>query len=382
MVRKSAIAGIIVVVCLATFILSFLSCAKKEVKYIKIGVVVFLTGDAAQYGKWVKNGLEIAKEEINQGGGINGEQIKLIYEDDQTSSKMAVSAINKLINVDKVPVIIGGVTSSSFLAMAPIAELKKVVLFSPCSSSPDITKTGDYIFRNWPSDTFEGKSMAEFAYKRLGVRTCSILAINNDYGVGVKNVFQKELGALGGKILSDETFDQGKTDFRNQILKLKNLNPQTIYMPGHAREVAHIIKQMKELNFNSIILGSVTFESPEIFEIAGSSAEGAFYTAPSFDPNSEDTLVRSFQERYYKLYGEKAEVFAAHAYDALKLIVFSIEKGGYVSDGIKNALYSIKNYPGVSGMTSFDENGDVNKPSIIKTVKGNKFVIYRGKDAE
>jgi branched-chain amino acid transport system substrate-binding protein len=362
----------IIIILLAFVLIS--GCGSEKKDTIKIGAIVFKTGDAAQYGEWVMNGLNLALSEINSNGGINGKNVEIIFEDDQTNAKVAVTAINKLISTQNTPVIIAGLTSQSTLAIAPIAEKKHVVLFSPCSSSPALTNSGDYIFRNWPSDNQEGKLMANYAFSKLKLRNIAVLAMQNDYGIGLQKVFIEQFKKLGGNIILDEYFDEGDTNFRPIISKLRTLKFDAIYMPSHALEAGSFLKQLFESNLSYQVLGCVTYESPELINIAGSAANNVIFTTPSFNTESKDTLLLNFISKYKEKYGENPENFAAQSYDALMIIVLAIKKGGFTADGIKDALYKIKNYKGVSGLTSFDKNGDVSKPSMIKKVKNGKFI--------
>jgi branched-chain amino acid transport system substrate-binding protein len=161
---------------------------------IKIGAILPLTGEAAEYGEDAKLGIDLAVEEINAAGGINGKMIQVVYEDSQATPSQGVAAIQKLITVDKVPVIIGAMASSVTLAIAPIAEENKVVLLSPASTAPQITEAGDYIFRNEVSDAYGGKAQAELTWDELGIKNVAILCINNDYGVGTADTFKKNFG--------------------------------------------------------------------------------------------------------------------------------------------------------------------------------------------
>ena len=347
----------------------------------QIGTIIVLTGSAAQYGQWMKNGLEMAKDEINSKGGINGHQVELVYEDDKTDAQTAVSAMNKLDATVKSPVIIAALTSKSTLAISPIAESKKTVLFAVCASTPDLTNSGDYIFRNWASDNEEGRLMAEYAYNTLGYRSIAELSINNDYGLGLKKVFSQRFIELGGNIVSSEEFPENANDFRSILAKLKSQKFDAIYMPSHGKEVGAFLKQMKENNLTYKVLGNVAYESPDLLQIAGNAAEGVIFTTPAFNPDSTDTTIQTFSLEYEKRFGSKPENFAAHGYDALKIIALAIEKGGYNSDAIKSELYNISNYPGVSGITTFDNNGDVLKPAMIKQVKNGQFVALEATKA-
>jgi branched-chain amino acid transport system substrate-binding protein len=365
------------IITFSIILLALIGCnseTKDKKESIKIGAIIFETGDAAEYGVWVKNGLEIAKDEINNKGGINGRPIEILYEDDNTNPKNAVSALNKLLTTQNVSIVIAGVTSKSAMALAPYAESKKVVLFSPCASSPDYTNAGDYIFRNWASDDEEGKLMAEYSYNKLGYRNIATVSMNSDYGLGLQKVFSTRFLELGGKIVFTEEFSEGETDFKNIVAKLKNQNFDAIYFPSHAKEVGSFLKQMRQNNQNYKILGCVTYESPELIKIAGSSADGIVFTTPAFNPDSKETAIKNFKYAYEKRFGIKPENFAAHSYDALNIINLAIKNGGNTSEGIKNALYKISKYPGVSGETSFDSHGDVYKPAMIKIIKNQEFI--------
>lgn len=356
-------------------VLSATGYAEKKPETIKIGAILPLSGNVAQYGEWCKNGISLAIDEINSKGGIKGKKIEIICEDDAADPKKGVAAVNKLINIDKVKVIIGPLPSAVTLAVAPICEKNKIVIMSS-SSNPVITNAGDYIFRNWPSDDFEGSAMAQYTIKK-GLGKIAILHINNEYGLGVANVFQKEYSMLGGKLLIIETYSQGSSNMRSQLTKIKGYKPDAIYLIGHAKENGHVIKQAKDLNIKAQILGTVGIESPDLINIAGKSAEGIIYTAPTFDPKSSNPVVKTFQDSYAQQFGTESNIFSAIMYDALKIIVLMIEKYDYDSNKIKDGLYKLKNYPGVSGITTFDENGDVIKPIMFKTIINKQFVLIK-----
>ena len=366
----------LVVILLIICGLIWVSCQKKvEEKVVKIGAILPLTGDAAKYGESAKEGIELAIEEINAEGGVKGHKIEIIYEDSQGLPTTGVSAFQKLITSNRVPAVIGGLFSSVTLAIAPIANREHVVVLSPTSSAPAITKAGDYIFRNCASDIFEGKIMAEAARKTLGLSKVAIIYINNDYGVGIKDVFKKEFTALGGKILAEEAFDQGATDFRTQITKVKQANPEAVYIIGY-RELGSLLKQAKELGLNVQFLSTVMFEDPEILKIAGTAAEGVIYSARAYNPKSKEPIVKKFVEKYEMKYHKEPDIFAALSYDAVLILAKAMEIGGFTADGIKGALYGIRDFQGVAGVTSFDENGDVVKPAVLKIVRNSKFVKF------
>ena len=374
MLRKIFAACIIIL----ALTLSSFGCAKKEPEEVKIGAVLPLTGDAAKWGESSKRAIDLAIDEINTGGGINGKKIKVIYEDDQGNAAAGTSAMNKLATVDKVPVVIGALFSSVTLAMAPIAESNKVVLISPASTAPKISEAGDYIFRNVAPDTFEAKEMAAFALKKVKFKRVAILYINNDYGVGLKNVFETEFKTLGGEIVGVESFEQGGTDFRAQLTKIKNAKPDAVYMPGYPPEMAQIMKQARELKISTQFLSVTVFEDAKVLEIAGKAAEGVIYTTQVFDPEAKDEVVQKFVTAYRDRYQATPDIFAGLSYDAAKIVALAMQQGGFQSEQIKNAIYKVQGFHGVTGLTTFDSNGDVTKPIGLKTLKEQQFTWYKG----
>ncbi len=355
---------------LAIFLVSCTTGEVVEQSTFKIGAPLALTGKVASYGENVKSGIDLAVEEINAKGGINGKPLEIIYEDTQCDSKKGVATAQKLIEIDNVSVIIGAVCSSTTLAITPLAEESKTILVIPLSSAPAIKNAGDYIFRNRVSGEVHSVKMAEFAYFELNAETASILHINMDNGVGYSNAFEENFESLGGEILGIETYEKGETNFATSLTKIKKQNPDVLYIAGS--EHWHAVRQMEELGLEIQIIAPITFEAEELLEIAGDAAEGAFYSYSAFDPESD----QSYFENYKRKYGKQSEAFAANAYDATLFIAEGFRLCGEDTTCIKEYLYSIENYDGPSGLTTFDEYGEVEKPLIIKTVENGEFVFH------
>jgi branched-chain amino acid transport system substrate-binding protein len=348
---------------------------KVSIVPIRIGAVVPLTGSLAPYGEWTQNGLELARDGLNRTRGTSGQRIELLIEDSISSPKDAVSAFRKLITVDRVPVVIGFIGSSEALACAPIANETKTVLFSSGAASPDLTAAGDYVFRNRVSGTLEVNDLARYARQKLGIKTVAIVFINTDYGKSYQQLFAQEFLRLGGKVLHMDGFDQGETDFRSQIAKLKRIaGLQAVYLPVHTKEGASFLKQSREMGLKLQFLASNAIVSPDLFTIAGDAAQGLIYSEPAYDPQAMDEPTRLFEELYARRFGVHSEMFAANAYDALRIVVLAIDRGGYNSEGIKSQLYKVKDFQGVSGNTTLDKNGDVRKPIAIRQVRGRDFI--------
>jgi branched-chain amino acid transport system substrate-binding protein len=371
--------GIAVVVILAVVLI--VTQTRKEEKEIKIGHIAPLTGDAAIWGNWEVEGIELAVEEINSKGGVVGRKIKVIHEDDKGDPKTAVSALQKLITVDKVEIVIGATLSSTTLAAAPIAEKNKVIMLSPSAQSPKISEAGDYIFRIFASSTVEGKHLAELA-KKFNVRSAAILYINNDYGVGLKSVISQYLRENNIPVLDEEGYDVEIKDFRAQIEKIKSLAPEAIFLLGYPTDMGTILLQMKELGLKKLktkIFAPNSFEAEEIIKIAKDAAEGVFYVYPVL-PDLEYT--KTIKQKFYDKFKKEMNIYNAMGYDAVKILCFVIEqvlkeKGKPDSEYVKDLLYKVKDFPGITGPITFDQNGDVvDRPMEVRIVKNGKFVKF------
>jgi len=209
--KSSAVIAVFSIIILSLVFL--VGCVKKEEKEIKIGSIGPLTGAAASYGEKMTRAIDLAINEINEKGGINGKKVVVKHEDDKLEAKDGVSAFQKLVSADKAVAIIGAAGSSVTLAISPVAESNKVVLITPISSAVAISKAGDFVFRICPSDALQGKIVAKWVIEK-GFKNAAILYLNNDYGTGLKDGFKEEYAKLGGQVVIEEAFEKGATDFR------------------------------------------------------------------------------------------------------------------------------------------------------------------------
>lgn len=344
---------------------------------VRVGVILPLTGDAGVYGKALQNGIELARGEVPSN---SYPRVSLVYEDDQGQATQAVSAVRKLINVEKVSAIIGGAMSSTAEAIIPICEQKQVVLISPTATKSSLSRMGRFFFRLWSPDDYDGKIMAETAYYKLGLRRVSILYINIAYGASITKVFEREFQKLGGTVISREGYNQGEKDFRTYLTKIRIANPEALYLPGYVAEVTQILKQAKEIGVKVKFLGVNSLYDPKLIEIAGEAAEGAVFTYPMFDPDSTDPSIERFVESYKAKYGSKPDVFAAQGYDSfrvLKKALNELDESKITGPMIHEALHSLGPYEGPGGNFTFDERGDVQKPLRLLTVRNGRFVGFK-----
>lgn len=336
---------------------------------VVLGFIGPLTGDAANIGQNSKAAVSIAVEEINAAGGIGGQNLEIIYEDGQCNGKTASNAANKLINVDKVPVILGGACSGETSAFAGASEQAKVVTLSYCSSVPTLTQAGDYIFRDYPSDLYQGKFGAEYAYNNLGKKKVAVLYVKSDWGTGIEKVFVDSFKALGGEIVAEEGYEQTSRDLRSQLTKIKGAKPDLVYFLGYTEATIPGLKQAAELKLNVPMLGGDAWDDSKIFTEAGKAAEGIMYTVVS-SPLS-DAFKAKMKE---KVGSDEITVCSPNAYDATKIIAEVISKVGTDSTKIKDELYKVSFVGGVSAdKIEFDANGDpVGASYVVKIVKDGK----------
>jgi len=338
---------------------------------IKIGVLSPLTGEAAvSYGQNVIAGATLAAKEINERGGINGKKVKLIVEDDQCSSKGA-NAVQKLINYDDVLAILGPVCSASGGPALPIAQENKIPVVI-IASAPNLAKIGDYIFRVYPSDALQGKAGTEFIYKELGKRNVALIYVKNDYGEGLKDVFETRFKALGGNIVYVSGVLQTDTDFKTEIMKIKDSGTDVIYLAVYPTNAVQFIKQAKETNLNILIVGAETVSAGEVVD--SGYADGVICSVLKVGLNS------SFDDKLHQLNGfENLNImpaFAPVSYDGAMALFSAIEKAGTDRAAIRDALQNTS-FQGVSNYIEFDEDGDLKSSEyVFKVIKDKGFVDY------
>ena len=234
--------------------ITFSGCVEKKQEEIKVGAILPLTGDLVAYGENIQKGIDLAVEEINGKGGIDGANITVLYKDNEGIRDKAVSEMNEL--AGEVPVVIGAVVSANTVAICPIAEEKKIVLISPSSTSPKLSDYKNYVFRTVSSDKYQGRALADVVLDLKGGRAkVAVVYVDNAYGDGLKEVFVKSYREEGGNIVAVESFKEGDTDFKAILNRLKEKNPDAVVLIGYVKEGAAILKQAKEEGLNVVWVG-------------------------------------------------------------------------------------------------------------------------------
>ena len=367
----------LVFISIAFLVIFSFGCSKKDEKEIKIGVIAPLTGDAAIYGTALKKGLDLAKDKINSEGGLQGKSVSLRYEDSQADSKTAVSAFNKLVIIDKVSLIIGDMFSTTTLSIAPLAQKNKILLLSPTASSEEVPKTGDFVFSIYPYDSYEGKFIANSIFHNTHKKTAAIICVQATAMIAAKNAFIKTFKELGGEVLIEDNYPPKTNDFRSILAKVKDVNPEVIYIPGYLEEIVKILIQAKEMDVKNQFVTISTAYDEALFSLAGDAAEGLVLSAPFFVKNSKNPRISKFKESFERKYGEAPNVWAAYGYDALNIIGRTYNNSLTNNTPLNIELSKIRNYLGVTGKTTFHKNRMVKKQLRIMIAHNNNFIGYR-----
>lgn len=338
---------------------------------IKIGFVGPLTGDEAAIGEDSRNIVELLVEDINLAGGVNGRDIEVVYEDGACTGASATSAVSKLINIDGVSLILGGVCSGESLAMVPIAEKNKVMIVNSYSTSPDLTGISDYFVRLYPSDAEQGLALAEYAMKNNF--KVAILQEQNDYASAIGRVFQNN---FKGEYTKEE-FLSSTIDLRQSFLKLKSNNLDTlVLLPGTDGSAKRMLKQLEELDWDvNILVSEIIGANSDITGAYDSLLEGAISTTFIVDEENPEYLkfLNSYKERY-----GKNPIYTAYAttqYDAVMLVAEAIRDIGLDADGFPDWFRRVKDRKGLSGLITIRKDGDREAIQSMVVITDGKPII-------
>jgi branched-chain amino acid transport system substrate-binding protein len=343
---------------------------------IKLGEVDPLTGGVSQFGIGCHQGFVLAFEQINAKGGILGQQIELVTEDDQSKPGQSATAVRKLITQDKVLAILGDATSSATLEAAPIAQTDRIPMITPTATNPRITEVGDFIFRVCFLDEFQGRVLARFAREKLKAqRIFTLTDVKQDYSIDLLKFFKDEFTKLGGTIVGEQSYSTGDIDFRAQLTPIRGAKPDAVYVPGYYQEVALIVKQGRQIGLTMPFIGCDGWANQTLIAIGGKAIDGCFFTN-HFSPDDQAPVVKSFVAKYQEKYGSLPDTFSALGYDAARLLADAIQRAGSLNpQAVRDALATTAGFQGVTGRISLDANRNASKPGLIVTVKDGRFEI-------
>ena len=347
---------------------------------IRIGYIGPLTGDSAPWGIAQSNVLKMLSEEINAEGGVLGRQLEFFYYDNRSDNLETVNAAKRLIQQDKVSAIIGTDASGTSAAMANVCEENKVPQLS-FGTNQNVTikddgKVRPYTFRMILTNEQLGGIIANYAYNELNTKTVGTLyELGSDYSIGVKEAFEAKFIELGGTITTSEAYKTGEVDFRAQLSKIKETNPEAIFFPGLYKQIGLAANQARQLGIECRFLGTNSWAMADILTLAGEAIEDTYFTSIlDFDDPLLDELKGKYMDKYNEHLEDMAyDGFAAH--DALKVLLDAINRAGSSdSVAIRDALEKTKDVQGCAYNISSDpETRNPDTQAYIMKVEGGKF---------
>ena len=379
---------------------SFLAagCGGSGKDELVIGEYGSLTGGDATFGGSTKLGVEAAMSDLTTQaqGKIGGLPVRVVVEDDQSQAQEAATAVQKLINQDRVIAVIGEVASSRSLAGGPICQAAGVPMISPSSTNPKVTQVGDCIFRMCFLDDFQGRAVAQFAYQTLGLKKVAILKdLKSDYSAGLTQFFGDAFKKMGGTIVAEQSYQAGDQDFSAQLTAIKAKHPDAIYIPGYYTEAGLIARKARELGITAPLLGSDGWESEKLIEIGGDAMNGSYYSN-HWALDKPDTTLQGFLKAYRDKFKSDPDAIGGLAYDAANVLFGCLKKMATDDPATFKALASskagtperkaaeaklrdliaaTKDYAGVTGSITLDQSRNASKPLVVLEIKGGKKVF-------
>lgn len=347
-----------------------LFCAGPSNK-IKLGLIAPLTGDVKTFGESTRNGYQLAVDEANAAGGVNGKLIEPKIADDKNDPTECANAGSKLINQDGVKLIVGSVASKCSNPLSDLCQSSKVVMISTASTNPMVTVTEkgvrkDYVFRACFIDPFQGAVGARFALDNLKAKTAAVLYdVGNDYSKGLAEYFKNTFTQGGGTVVLYKSYAKDDVDFSSLLTDVKQVNPEVLFLPDYYQKVGLIAMKAHELGIPAKLLGGDGWDSPDMAKIAGDAINGGYFTN-HFSPDDQRPEVQDFVKRYKTKYGAAPDALATLAYDATRIMLEAIRRAGTDKpDAVRDAMAKITDFPTVSGKISFDKNGNPLKSAVV-----------------
>jgi len=336
------------ILCLAFFAGCISSTEESQGETIKVGVIAPLSGPSVTSGEPFMRGMNIALDEINNAGGVNGMKIELLVEDSKSTPQGGVDACNNLINL-KEPDAIVPVLSSISVAVAPLAKENRIPMVATLALSANVTsEDNDWMFRYFTLPEAQTMPLVQIA-EAMGFKKVAVLYLTDELGVSSYEVFRQR---FSGEVVG-ESFIGSAGDFRTELTKLKAQNPDALYVVGYETHSVNAITQAKELGLNATIFATSIAAVPTARK-ALKDAGIEFYTAVPVTYNEDDEKVKAFKDKFLGLYGKEADHHSCIGYDTLYLIAKVVGSSGHSRDGIREGLSELDGFEGLDGSTDIE----------------------------
>lgn len=344
---------------------------------IKIGVSAPITGNYAEYGENFKYATQMAADKINAGGGIRGKKVELVIMDSKGDPKEAALIAQNFVQNKDILAEVGEFSSTACLAAAPIYERNGLVQLSPTASHPDFAKSGEYMFGIVGTQDAEGPFNAKYiAQDYLKLKSAAVIYINNDWGLVTKDRFVQAAKQFNLKITMEQPFFEAEKDYNATLTKLRQSNPEGIFIAAMYNEASLICRQIKKMGWNVKLLAPSSVFSDKLLELGGDAVEG-LATNTFFALNDPDPAVQEFITEFRKRANRDPNLHAACAYDSLMLIGNAIKNAGFDRKAIRDTLAKTKGYKGITGQLTFTAVGDINRKYKVMVVEKGKWVIKK-----
>lgn len=355
-------------------------CGNKQdsEEVIKLGFLGAKTGDVANYGIPGEKGMKMAIDELNAQGGILGKKVEGIYEDNKGDSKEINLIAQKYITRDKVVAMVGDPCTGLTKVAADIAQKNQVVIFSAGATGAGVVEIGNYVFRNTMLDTVAVPVVVDWMLKDKHWKKAAIItSIDNGYSTALTPIFKEELKKQGATIVLEDTIKDKETDFSAQITKLKGANADVLVFTGYYTEAALIMKEAQKQGLNISLIGGDGLYGQDLAKLGGDAVEEKVILYCGFSTDQPSPETAKFLENYRKKYNEEPDMFSAQYYDAVMILAQAMEATGSSDPKVfKDELAKVKNYPGVSGQTSFRADREpIKSPVFLLTIKDGAFAL-------
>lgn len=358
-------------------ILSLGSCKKapggaESATEIIVGQFASISGGSASFGTSSNNGTLLAVDEVNANGGVLGKKIKLMTEDNLSKPGESTTIVTKLIDNGAVA-ILGEVASGRSNEGGPVCQAKKIPMISPASTNPNVTEGRDYVFRVCFIDPFQGAVMAKFAINTLKAKKAAVLTNKTeDYSTGLSKFFKEGFVKNGGEIVSEQTYNTGDKDYNGQLTSMKGTSPDVIFVPGYYGEIPLIAEQARKLGINVPLLGGDGWDSEDLFKNGKQYVEG-YYFSNHYIKSDPSPAVQEFVKKYQAKYNSEPDAMAALGYDSVYVLAEAMKKAGTTEAAkLRDAIAATKDFAGVTGKITLDENRNASKSAVVLKIEGGK----------
>ncbi len=342
-----------------------------------VGILLPSSGDASTYGESIESGIRVALTEARERNDLP-EGFEVVWADTRSDPEVAKAELRRVVKERGAKMVIAGATSDEARAIIPVLDDLDIVCLSPSASAPDLAKKSKHFFRIYPSDELEGSRAGQFLYDKLRAKTTLVFVGDTEYTRGIEPEFQqKYVENLGGKIVGRISILDSDWQDRARAA-LKKESPQAVYIIGYAGDIATVIRFLREVGYEGRMVTTSAFYSGRVIQDLGEMATGVFFPLPPFDRMSEDELVQAFVKRYMDTYQRAPDVFAAHGYDAMRIViaVMKIARPPETVEIEKALHFGISEFKGVTGPILFDDYGEVKHYPKMFIVSDGNVVSY------